>query len=84
MPLNIKDPTTEKYVRELAAATGEGVTVAVRRAAQERLQRVLRERSGRRLSAELLEIGNRCAAMPDLDPRSAEDILGYDEHGLPR
>lgn len=83
MPLNIKDPTTEKYVRELAATTGEGVTLAVRKAAQERLQRVLRQRTGRRLAAELMEIGQRCAAMPDLDIRSAEDILGYDEHGLP-
>ncbi len=83
MPLNIKDPTTERYVRELAAATGEGVTVAVRKAAQERLQRVRRERSGR-LTAELLDIGMRCAALPDLDTRSAEAILDYDEQGLPR
>lgn len=83
MPLNIKDPTTEQYVRELAAATGEGVTVAVRKAAQERLQRVRRDRSGR-LAAELLDIGARCAAFPDLDTRRPEAILDYDEHGLPR
>jgi antitoxin VapB len=83
MPLNIKDPLTEKFVRELAAATGEGVTVAVRRAAEERLQRVRRNKSGRSLAAELLAIGARCAALPDLDPRTADEILGYDEHGLP-
>ena len=82
MPLNIKDPTTEKYVRELAAITGESVTVAVRKAAQDRLQRVRRDQPGR-LAAELLEIGARCAALPDLDTRSAEEIIGYDEHGLP-
>ena len=40
MPLNIKDPNTEKVVRELAAITGEAVTTAVRRAAEERLQRI--------------------------------------------
>lgn len=84
MPLNIKDPVTEKYVRELAAVTGEGITVAIRKAAQERLQRVRREKAGRTLAAELLEIGARCAALPDLDTRSADEILGYDEHGLPR
>ena len=84
MPLNIKDPTTEKFVRELAAAAGESVTVAVRRAAEERLQRVRRQRTGRSLAAELLQIGRRCAALPDLDTRKADDILGYDEHGLPR
>jgi hypothetical protein len=26
----------------------------------------------------------RCAALPDLDTRSPEEILGYDEIGLPR
>ena len=84
MPLNIKDPTTEKYVRELAAVTGEAVTTAVRKAAQERLQRVRRDKSGRSLADDLLEIGARSAALPDLDSRSADDIIGYDEHGLPR
>ena len=84
MPLNIKDPATEKFVRELAAAAGESVTTAVRRAAEERLQRVRRHQSGRSLAAEILEIGKRCAALPDLDARTADEILGYDEHGLPR
>jgi antitoxin VapB len=83
MPLNIKDPKTEKSVRELAAVTGETVTAAVRRAAEERLQRVRREHAGRSLAAEILEIGRRCAALPDLDKRSADEILGYDEAGLP-
>ena len=84
MPLNIKDPAAEKFVREIAAAAGESVTTAVRRAAEERLQRVRRQQSGRSLAAEILEIGKRCAALPDLDARTADEILGYDEHGLPR
>jgi antitoxin VapB len=83
MPLNIKDPATEKSVRELAAVTGETVTAAVRRAAEERLQRVRRKHAGRSLAAEILEIGRRCAALPDLDRRGADEILGYDEAGLP-
>jgi antitoxin VapB len=84
MALNIKDPATERFVRELAALAGESVTTAVRRAAEERLVRVRRQRAGRSLSAEILEIGRRCAALPDLDTRPAEEILGYDDHGLPR
>jgi len=71
-------------VRELAALTGESVTSAVRRAAEERLERVRRARSGRNLTQEILEIGRRCAALPDLDRRTSEAIIGYDEHGLPR
>jgi len=84
MSLNIKDLATEKFVRELAAITGESVTAAVRRAAEERLQRVRRQQAGRSLAAEMLEIGRRCAALPDLDTRTADEILGYDAHGVPR
>lgn len=83
MPINIKDPTAEKLVRELAAVTGETVTTAVRKAAEERLQRVRRVHSKRSLAAEILEIGRRCASLPDVDARTADEILGYDEHGLP-
>jgi antitoxin VapB len=84
MPLNIKDPATERSVRELAALTGETVTTAVRKAAEERLQKVRRDKAGRSVAAEILEIGRRCASLPDLDLRTAEEILGYDEAGLPR
>jgi antitoxin VapB len=83
MPLNIKDRTTEQSVRELAVLTGETVTTAVRRAAEERLLRVRRVHTGGTLAAELLEIGRRCAALPDLDTRTTDEILDYDEHGLP-
>lgn len=84
MPLNIKDLLTEKAVRELAALTGESVTAAVRRAAEERLHRVRRDRAERHLTSEILAIGARCAGLPDLDARSADEILGYDADGLPR
>jgi len=40
MALNIKDPETDRLARELAAATGESITVAARRAIEERLERV--------------------------------------------
>ena len=39
---------------------------------------------GRRLSEELKAIGERVAAMPILDSRPADEILDYDERGLPR
>src|SRR5262249_36529800 len=81
--LNIKDTATEQAVRELASVTGESVTAAVRRAAEERLPRVRRARAPHSLAMDLLEIGRRCAALPDIDSRSVDEILGYDEHGLP-
>jgi antitoxin VapB len=56
------------------------MTAAIRRAAEERLQRIRHDKAGRSLAAELLEIGAHCAALPDIDTRSFDDILGYDEH----
>ena len=34
------------------------------------------------LAKTLSAIGERCSALPDLDVREAEDILGYDENGV--
>lgn len=86
MPLNIKDKTTHDLAKRLAATTGESLTEAVRVAVQERLKRVeTRVVPGRRSLADRLdEIARHCAALPVHDARSADEILGYDERGLPR
>lgn len=83
MALNIKDPKTEQMVRELSALTGESITAAVRSAAEERLQRLRRRRSRGDLAEEIMEIARHCASLPVFDDRSADEILGYDEDGLP-
>ena len=65
MPLNIKDERAHALARELAAATGESMTEAVRVALEERLQRVAARRSGRRRLADRLnEIADHCASLP--------------------
>ncbi|HYM45751.1 MAG TPA: type II toxin-antitoxin system VapB family antitoxin [Solirubrobacteraceae bacterium] len=84
MPLNIKNPQTDNLARELAEVTGESITQAVGVAVRERLERLSAGRSNRRLADELDEIALRCATLPVLDRRSDDEILGYDEHGLPR
>ena len=83
MALNIRNPETEELAKTLAALTGETKTEAVKQALHDRLDRVRRERSGRRLADELKEIALRCASLPVLDDRTPEEILGYDENGLP-
>jgi len=83
MPLNIKDPDTDRLARELASATGESLTAAVATAVRERLERVRGRPRGRDLTAELNAIALRSAALPVLDERPGEEILGYDERGLP-
>jgi antitoxin VapB len=84
MALSIKDPEAERLARALAAATGESLTKAVTLALRERLERVGKRRAGASLAEELNEIALRCAALPDLDSRTPDEIIGYDEHGLPR
>jgi len=38
---------------------------------------------GRSLADELDEIAKRCAALPTLDKRTPDEIIGYDDRGLP-
>lgn len=84
MALNIRNKDAERLAAELAKQTGETKTDAVIRALQERLERVRRRRSKRRLADELDEIARHCAGLPVLDARSPDEIVGYDEHGLAR
>lgn len=83
MALNIKDTTTDRLVRELAAETGESLTTAVTAAVRERLERlrgaVPREQRARALT----QIAARSAARPVADPRTADEIVGYNADGLP-
>jgi len=84
MPFSIKNPVADRLVRDVTAITGETITDAVTAALRERLERLAARRSARSLADELDEIAKRCAALPVLDPRPADEILGYDERGLPR
>lgn len=83
MPLNIKDPETDRLARELASATGESLTAAIAEALRERLERVGGRPRGQDLVAELDLIAGRCAELPVIDDRTEEEILGYGESGLP-
>ena len=83
MPLSIKHPEAERLARELAERAHDSLTNVIIKALRESL---LREegRSGAPTVLEELEaIRHRCAALPVIDSRSPDEILGYDEHGLP-
>ncbi len=86
MALLITNEKTERAVIALASATGESVDVAIEKAAEARLRRLSTEERGvaspvdmERVYALLREID----AMPTIDHRTPDEVLGYDENGLP-
>ena len=83
MALNIRNRTTEELAETLAGLTGETKTQAVTKALRDRLERIRRQRSGRSLAGELDDIALHCASLPVLDDRRTDEVLGYDENGLP-
>jgi antitoxin VapB len=82
MHLNIKNDEAHKLASELAELTGESLTATVTEALRERLARERRRRRPDHIAGRLMKIGSRYAALADTG-RSPEEILGYDEHGLP-
>ncbi len=83
MALNIKDPETDRLARALAGATGETLTEAVATALRERLERVRGTPSAPSVTDEIERIARRCSALPVFDARSPDEILGYDDNGVP-
>jgi len=83
VPLNIKDPEVYQLARQVADLTGETLTDAVRHSLLERLEREQRARPHAQWIEKLREISDRCAARPVLDPRSDDELVGYDEFGVP-
>lgn len=83
MALNIRNDEVEQKAADLAELTGETKTAAVGNAVAERLARLRTDRAGRSLVEDLDAVAERCSALPVLDPRPVDEILGYDDDGLP-
>lgn len=83
MAFSIKNDEADRLARQLAAITGESLTETVIRSLRERLNRhqLPRRRTG--VGTELAKLGVAIRRLPVLDPRPADEILGYDENGLP-
>lgn len=82
MALSIRTEEADRLARELAEVTHETLTQAVTTALRERLERV---RSEQRTEYEkrLQRLIDEYQELPEADTRSADEIIGYDEHGLP-
>ena len=81
MTLSVKNEEADRLARQLAETTGESITEAVLVALRERLER---EKTQRGIRQRLTRLAEELAVYPVLDGRGANEILGYDDSGLPR
>jgi antitoxin VapB len=85
------DVETERLAKKVAAATGKPIATIVRDALAAHAlglgispSATDRERTRGQIRSALEEAAAKLRDMPVLDPRTAEEIIGYDEHGVPR
>jgi antitoxin VapB len=84
MAMSIKSPDAEALARRVSSLTGENLTAAIVTALRERLERLEQIHQRNSLADQLNAIAERSAQLPVLDPRPADEILGYDAEGVPR
>lgn len=87
MGILIEEPDAEAKIQELAARTGETVIQAVERAVDERLARLPSPpRAGGRVDRKkLVELHAYFDSSPKInEDKSDEEIIGYDEGGVPK
>mgnify|MGYP001207974917 CR=1 FL=1 len=89
MALDIRDPETDALARRLAELTGRPVDEAVKAALRaqvaqaEQLASAAEAPEAKASVEEIMAIARRIASGPILDTRSDDEILGYDDRGLP-
>lgn len=84
MAMSIKSLDVERLARQVAAKTGETLTGAIQKALEERLERLKTERNRAVVLTQLEDILRRVDQLPIQDARTPDEILGYDDQGLPR
>jgi antitoxin VapB len=82
MALSIKTDEADELARALTAATGETITEAVTVALRERLERI-RERQDDDFRARIASLQADFRRYDTHDPRTDDELIGYDEKGLP-
>ncbi|MBU2644575.1 type II toxin-antitoxin system VapB family antitoxin [bacterium] len=81
MAISIRNEKTEKLAREVAVLTGKNMTAAITLALEEQLERIKGRKATMDLVEEIIQISERCKSLPDIDPRTPDEILGYDQDG---
>ena len=87
MPLIIDDPDLDRLAQELADATGVSVKEAVRDAVRAKLELCTEPKPSKKKKIDweaIREIQQAFREAPVLDDRTPDEIIGYDDNGLPR
>ena len=82
MAISIRNEKTEKLAREVALLTGENLTQTITLSLEERLNRLKGRKTTIDLKQEIMLISDRCKSLPDIDPRTPDEIIGYDQDGV--
>ena len=84
MPLFIKNKGTEQLARQVADETGESLTAAIQKSLEERWERLKRRHRSHIVAGQIEDLLWRVDALPTVDSRAEDEILGYGEDGIPR
>ena len=82
MALNIKSEEAHRLAQEISAATGESLTETVTKALRARLTDLGDAGDLQLVLAEVRDLQTFVARLPERDPRTNEEIIGYDPRGL--
>ncbi len=82
MAFNVKNDEADRLLRELTSLTGETLTDAITISLRDRLQREQRIRSVS-TDGSLASAIEHFRSLAIIDNRTYDDILGYDDSGLP-
>jgi antitoxin VapB len=83
MALSIKSDEADRLARQLASERGETLTEAVVTALRERLDRE-HARHSSSIRRRLARLAADVATLPVADDRTPDEIVDYDDAGLPR
>ena len=84
MTIAIKDWETEALLDEIRTATGKEVGDILRELARQEAERIRSERELVAKRERIDAITRRYASRLGPNPTTPDEIIGYDEHGLPR
>ena len=82
MALSIRNPYAELLARQVSSITKESITQTIIKALENRLESLKGKKTIVDVEQQILSISQRCNALPNLDKRTDEEILGYNENGV--